>query len=248
MSRTQITREDTSGRTKHLHDEGGVGGEGQLLGRLLQQLELSQLHRLQLLVAVPAPQLLLERHLEGLPQNAVSSPCRLPLLRLSRRAHLFGDGVWPRRVRPAAPLDPSCRGRVLWPPRPTRFGSRPVRLAVNRLRVASLLARQHLRPRRFGLPSEVPGRRTETSRAVFLVECGGFALDGEPLDGRRLRAAAAERSGRGFWFGVILRPHFRWQRFAIGGKSQQALASLQIGPLGGGFSATVGLWGDTNNL
>lgn len=51
---------------EYLHDKGGVGGEGKLVGRLLQQLKLSQLHVLQLPVTLPALQLLLERQLEGI--------------------------------------------------------------------------------------------------------------------------------------------------------------------------------------
>lgn len=63
---------------EYLHDEGGVGGEGELLGRLLQQLKLSQFHVLQLPVTLPALQLLLERELKGIlgdrPPKSGSAP------------------------------------------------------------------------------------------------------------------------------------------------------------------------------
>lgn len=49
-----------------LCDKGGVGGEGQLLGRLLQQLKLPQLQVLQLPFTLPVLLLLLERQLEGI--------------------------------------------------------------------------------------------------------------------------------------------------------------------------------------
>ena len=247
---------------KHLHDKGGVGWEWQLLGSLLQQLKLSQLHAFQLPVTLPAPELLLEWRLKRIQWNSWLFSCIIfnPLWP-SSHAHLFGHRVG-LCVVTRVPCSLSWLGRflvilLLYLPQLMLFGLPTPWVSLNQLWsfcVLPLMTSQNSCPSCLTLNSNILGWRNETSLPVLLVECGSFPLDRKPLDSMcapsldrcRLWVAARHSSGLDLWFRVLFHLCF-WQRgFTIVGESWETLASLQKGPLGNCFSSILALfrWGD----
>lgn len=241
---------------EYLRDKGGVGREGQLLGRLLQQLKLSQLHVLQLPFTLPVLQLLLERQLEGILRNLTPTGRRHSIWpHCWSTLCLRGHGVLRLLLRPChdAPVF-SHRVRLQAAARVQRSRRRQRRLpallllplppllwfgwfGLKQLRPFSVLSL--MTPQNFGLRClafNANGWRRwdETFESVLLVQLGSFTLDGESLramwevslEGCRLRVAAGDHPGLWLELWVLLIFSLLQGGFTCVGKSCKTLASL----------------------